>query len=129
AHRPPICEADLDVENIFAEKTAIPLMVENANPDLPAIFGVRPFPFLLPLAGKIDSWTEGEDNRIYAVLSDRRLVQFVNHERGGRVLASDIPGGKAVWMNVDEDRVYIVKTGTTHRPVRLLSFSLSGGTL
>src|SRR4029077_13770298 len=52
AHRPPLCEADLDLPAIFDDSKTVPLIKVQVDPNLPAAFSVSPFPFLLPLAGK-----------------------------------------------------------------------------
>ncbi|HEX5219615.1 MAG TPA: hypothetical protein VFZ59_08610 [Verrucomicrobiae bacterium] len=127
ARRPPLCEAVLDLATVFPEETAVPLIKTEIDPALPAIFGVRPFPFLLPLAGKIDCWVKGSDGFTYALLNDRRLVQFRDLRKGARELASDLPSGKTVWMDVVERTVYAVKMGASQRPARLLSFPLPDG--
>ena len=128
AHRPPVCEADLDLASVFNEQTGVPPIKVECAPGLPAIFGVRPFPFLLPLAGKINFWTRA-DGFTYGVLNDRRLVQFHDHHAGARILASDLPGGRTAWMGCVEDVLYTVKAPASQRPARLLSLPLSSGQL
>jgi len=127
ARRPPLCEADLDLATVFPEESVVPLIKPEIDPALPAIFGVRPFPFLLPLAGKVDYWIKAYDGFNYALLNDRRLVQFRDQQKGARELASDLTSGKTVWMDVIEGTVYAVKTGASQRPARLLSLPLPDG--
>src|ERR1043166_7481638 len=129
AHRPPLCEADLDLTAIFDDPHATPVIKVQVDPDLPAAFGVSPFPFLLPLSGKVDFWTKGPDGFYFAVLNDRRLVQFRDQRSGARVLASDLPGGRTIWMDCDGTTVHAVKLGSNQRPARLLSLSLPHGQL
>jgi hypothetical protein len=101
-----------------------PLLAAN----LPAIFGVSPFPFLLPFSGRPEYWTKTNDGFTYAVLNDRRLVRFRDETSGGRVLASELPPGKTAWMSRVDDVVHVVKASTTKRPSWLLSVPASGGT-
>jgi hypothetical protein len=129
AHRPPLCEADLDIGAVFEGPVTVPPLKTEIDPDLPAIFGVSPFPFLLPLAGRVDFWTKGADGFFYGVLNDRRLVRFRDQRSGARVLASDIPGGRTIWMDADGSEVHAVKLGSNQRPARLLSVSLPYGQL
>jgi hypothetical protein len=129
AHRPPLCEADLDLPTIFDDPHATPVIKVQVDPNLPAAFSVSPFPFLLPLAGKVDFWTKGPDAFYFAVLNDRRLVQFRDQRSGARVLASDLPGGRTIWMDCDGTTVHAVKLGSNQRPARLLSLSLPHGQL
>ncbi|MFO1513668.1 MAG: hypothetical protein U1F83_12245 [Verrucomicrobiota bacterium] len=129
AHRPPLCEAELNLASVFESEAGVsPIKVES-DPDLPAIFGVRPFPLLLPLAGKVDYWIKAEDGYTYAALNDRRLVQFRDQQKGARELATDLPPGKTIWLDVVAGNVHAVKLGASQRPTRLLSLSLPEGPL
>jgi hypothetical protein len=129
ARRPPLCEADLDLAAVFGDDTGVAPIKFEVEPGLPAIFGVRPFPFLLPLAGKVDFWIKASDDYHYAVLNDRRLVQFRDQQKGARELASDLPAGSTVWMDCENNSVFAVKTGASQRPARLLSLLLPDGQL
>lgn len=127
ARRPPLCEADLDLSAVFADDAAVSLIKTELDPTLPAIFGVRPFPFLLPLAGKVDNWIKAHDGYNYAVLNDRRLVRFRDDGKGARELACDLPPGKTVWLDLVDGTVHAVKMGASQRPARLLSQPLLDG--
>jgi hypothetical protein len=129
ARRPPLCEADLDLALVFDDKKGVPPIKIEVDPSLPSIFGVSPFPFLLPIAGKLDFWVKGHDGFIYAILNDRRLVQFRDNRTGARVLASDLPGGKTLWMDCIDGVVHAVKGAASQRPARLLSLPLQDGQL
>ena len=128
ARRQPLCEADLDLAAIFEEKPdATPLINPALAANLPAIFCVSPFPFLLPFQGRVDCWTKGPDGFTYAVLHDRRLVRFKDTKTGGRVLPSNLPPGKTVWMACQNGFVYVVKGSTGRKPSWLLSMPVIGG--
>ncbi len=128
AQRPPLCEAELDVAALFAErKGAVPLIRRELAPGLPAIFGVEPFPLLLPFAGKVERWVKTPDNHVCAVFNDRRLIEFRDQQRGGRVLAAQIPPGQTAWMDATADTVRLVKAGASQRPFRLVTVPRSGG--
>ena len=129
AHRPPICEADLDLASVFDDRVAVAPIKKQVDPNLPVIFGITPFPFLLPVAGKMDFWTKGVDGFTYATLNDRRLVRYSSQQSGARVLASDLPGGKTIWMECDGNEMCAIKAGASQRPARLLSLSLPHGQL
>jgi hypothetical protein len=129
SRRQPICDSELDLAAVFAEK---PTTVQLINPllaaKLPAIFGVSPFPFLLPFSGRAEHWVKSDDGFTYAVLNDRRLIRFNHYTSGGRVLASELPPGKTAWMARVDDTVHVVKASTTQRPSWLLSVPVTGGT-
>jgi hypothetical protein len=129
AHRPALCEADLDIGAIFGGPDVVPPIKGDIDPNLPAIFSMSPFPFLLPLAGTVDLWTKSADGFVYAVLNDRRLVQFRDQRSGARVLANDLPGGNTIWIDCDGNEAHLVKAGASQRPARLLSLSLPHGAL
>lgn len=129
SHRPPICEADLDITALFTEDAAVPPIKTELEPDLPGIFGASPFPFLLPVVGVVDFWIKAADGYIYAAMNDRRLVQFKDYKQGARVLASNMPGGKTIWMDCVGGIIHLVKAGSSQRPTRLLSLTLPHGEL
>ena len=125
--RQPLCEADLDLAEIFEDETAPALINPALAANLPAIFLVAPFPLLLPFQGRVDRWTKGPDGFTYVVLHDRRLIRFQNGESGGRLLASELPPGKAVWMTCENGVVHVIKGAVSQRPSRLLSVPVTGG--
>ena len=127
ARRPPLCEADLDLRSVLDERAGVSPIKPEVDPHLPAIFQMSPYPFLLPLAGRVDFWIKADDGLTYAVLNDRRLVQFRDHRTGARIVASDLPAGKTVWMGCVEDVVHLVKAGASQRPPWLLSVPLPDG--
>ncbi|HTV40092.1 MAG TPA: hypothetical protein VMF08_05935 [Candidatus Sulfotelmatobacter sp.] len=127
AHRPPICEADIDLASVFDENVGVTPIRREVEPDLPFIFGISPFPFLLPVTGRMDFWSNGTDGFTYAVLNDRSLVRYLGPQSGARVIASNLPAGKTVWMNCDGDEVHLVKAGASQRPARLVSVTLPFG--
>src|SRR5437879_2212033 len=107
----------------------MPLIDPELSLDLPAIFGVSPFPFLLPIHGRVDHWISHADGFTYAALNDRRLIKFRDYRSGGRALASEIPGGAVLWMDCVDGVLHAVKAGSGQRPPRLLSQSLQDGPL
>src|SRR5205814_4588581 len=56
ARRPPVCQAELDLEALYGAPV-VPLINAALALNLPAIFGVSPFPILLPFRGRLDRWT------------------------------------------------------------------------
>jgi hypothetical protein len=128
ARRQPICDAELDLAAVFAEKaTTVSLVNPLFAAKLPAIFGVSPFPFLLPFSGRAEYWIKSNDGFTYAILNDRRMIRFNHYTIGGRVLASELPPGKTAWMSRVDETVHVVKASTTQRPSWLLSVPQSGG--
>lgn len=129
AHRTPLCEAHLDLASVFDTQTGVASIKADANPNLPAILGMRPFPFLLPVTGKMDHWVKAADGFIYTMLNDRRWAKFRDQSSGARVLATDLPAGKTMWMDCAAKMSYAVKAGSLQRPIQLLSFDMGEGTL
>ena len=131
AHRPPICEADLDLASVFDDENAgVPPIKRDVEPDLPLIFGISPFPFLLPVTGRIDSWTNGTDGFTYAVVNNHRsLVRYLGPQSGARVIASNLPSGMTIWMDYDGTEIHAVKAVASQRPARLVSISVPHGKL
>ncbi len=127
ARRQPLCEAQLDIAEIFADPPGVPLLNQELDPELPAILRATPFPFLQPVNGRVDFWSKAEDGFTYALLNDRRLVRFRDLRAGGRVLASELPGGRTIWMDCVAGALHLVKAGTSRHPTRLVSVPLAGG--
>jgi hypothetical protein len=125
SQRHPLCRAQLDLAEVFPSPSGASRAATPVDATAPAIFGVKPFPFLLPLAGKIDLGIATEDGTAYAVLNDRRLVSY--RDRGGRVLASNLPSGPTISMDQVGEVLHFVKAGSRLRPPRLLSFPLPEG--
>ena len=126
--RQPICDAELDLDSVFTEKaTTVSLVNPLLAAKLPAIFGVLPFPFLLPFSGRAEHWIKSDDGFTYAILNDRRLIRFNHYTSGGRVLASELPPGKTAWMSRVDETLHVVKASTTQRPSWLLSVPVTGG--
>lgn len=129
ARRQPICEADLDLDSIFGNQATVQLIKAEIISNLPAIFGVKPFPFLLPLAGKVEFWTVAEDGFTYVVMNERRLARFRNQSAGAQTLATDLPGGKTIWVGFVAGVLHVVKATASQRPARLCSLQLPDGEL
>ncbi len=124
-----VCAADLDLDAVFNGPAVLPRIRKVVAPDLPLIFGVSPFPFLLPAGGKIDCWKTLGDGVTFATLNDRRLLRFRDATRGARVVMPELPSGETVWMDCDHlgdanEVVHVVKQATSQRPARLVSIAL-----
>jgi hypothetical protein len=125
SQRRPLCQAQLDLAAVFPSPSDKPPPAVAVDANAPAIFGLTPFPLLLPLAGKIDWAICSKDGTTHAVLNDRRLVSY--REWGGRVLAENLPGGRTICMRRVGDVVHWIKAGSRLRPPRLISFPLPAG--
>jgi hypothetical protein len=129
AHRAALCAAELDLEALFRAETAVALRRPEADPELPAILGLPVFPFLLPVAGKVDYWAQAADGYTYATLNDRRLVQFRDALAGARVLAGDLPPGRTLWLECRASTVFLLKAGARQRPARLVTVNAAQGSV
>jgi MoxR-vWA-beta-propeller ternary system protein len=111
----PLCEARIAVAQLLAEPSAPPgavpppLIDEAANPDLPVIFRLRPFPLLLPVNAKMEYATPLERGGM-CVTGDNRLLRWEGPDRGAQHLATDLPGGRTAFLQVDPaGRTLLVK--------------------
>lgn len=122
--RLPLCSADLDLKEVLDGRTpAVPLVAEGG--DLPAIVRMHPFPFLFPLAGSITAWCRDEDDAVVAVVGNRQVMRYVGNSKGAEVHPAMLGAGRTVWVGTSQDRVYVIKGATTHRPGRLQSLTWS----
>jgi hypothetical protein len=128
AHRPPLCQAEIDLAAVFQEaKKPLPLLDSSRPPDLPAFLRMVPCPFLLPYPGAVDHWVKTPDGRIFASLTDRQLITFEGRRTGGQTLTGRLPPGRTVWMGVADGEVHLLKAAGLRRPIRLVSVPAAGG--
>lgn len=127
SRRPPLCAARIDLEAIFDSGPGRSPRRLAIDPALPVIFGVNPFPFLLPLSGSSGYSVAAMDGDTIVLLAGRALARFRDVRKGGRMLATDLPPGDTVWMGVVDDEVHVIKSGTRRRPARLVSVPATGG--
>jgi len=100
AHRPPLCEATLDLATLFTEhQPATPLKDAARDPAFPLIFNMRPFPLLLPITGKVESfWRSVSGDGGVFVMKDRRLLRWKGADEGAQQIAAGVPwGGQTLW--------------------------------
>jgi hypothetical protein len=129
AGRPPLCEADLDLSHILADQKSLPPLKVAVDPALPAIFGLQPLPFLLPLIAPVDSWAKDDHGNHFVATQSYQLAKFQTQDKGARFLNHDLPVGKTIWMECLNDTIHLVKSGRNNRPARLCSVAATGGIL
>jgi hypothetical protein len=127
--RPPLCEADLDLGHLLTEQQTTPPIRLEIAANLPAIYGLKPLPLLLPVVAQVDNWTRSANGFIYVTTKAWQLAQFQNYEKGACFLAHDLPPGRTLWIECLHETVYLVKAGSNNRPARLLSIAITGGFL
>ncbi len=96
-------QAELDLDAILADppRPRAPLVVPGPG-DLPAVFRVERFPFLLDAkvpAGRVRCLPSGE---ALAVLPDRRVLRWRSKDRGATQVSTLGPRGHVAWLGVDE---------------------------
>jgi hypothetical protein len=101
----PLAEVQIDLEKLFhvpSEKSPRTSLVDSAaKDDFPAIFRAQPFPLLLPISTKLERTIRHGQGGV-CISSDRRLFQWTDSKFGARIRATDMPGGRTVWLEVDE---------------------------
>jgi hypothetical protein len=101
AGRKSVCQAHLELNEMLApvKTSARPLIDDQRDPSLPLIFGVCPFPLLLPHVVNFERAWHVEDFGALAITSDRRLMHWSRAGQGARELADDMPRGKVLWAS------------------------------
>lgn len=101
----PLAEVRVEVAKLFprpkAQSASAPLIDENAAGDWPAIFRERPFPLRLPVNAKMALAVPAGGGGL-CVTTDNRLLHWEKREHGARLLAADLPGGRACWLHFDQ---------------------------
>lgn len=97
-----ITKLKLDLESILEPSTASrprTVVREDADPRLPAVLSVDPFPFRLPhplQSGKY--WQVGEHG-VVSISHDRRLTLWTDRDRGPELLFDGLPPGSVFWAD------------------------------
>lgn len=113
----PLCQAEIALESLFAQPTGrtgqqtATLGDAKHDPSLPLILNVRPFPFLLPVLGKVE-WSHAlENGGGVAILRDRRLIRWDSPTKGATTLIEKLPPGKILWLGTTDHgkQVHVLK--------------------
>ena len=98
----PLCEARVSIDDLFPDDPRAaewgPLIDRAAHPELPLILSTAPFPFLLPVRGKVQKAILLRGGGGACVMQDRRLLMWGSAEQGARTLASELPRGTTLWL-------------------------------
>jgi hypothetical protein len=113
----PLSQAEISLPELFPEKTETrvsaesPLRDQKKDSGLPLIFSVRPFPFLLPVLGKIESCCQLENGGGLAITSDRRLIRWDSGSKGTYTLIERLSPGKTLWLGASDHgkRAHVLK--------------------
>ncbi len=107
-------EAQLDLHGLFPDAPGggkrPPLLDRAAHPDLPLILSTEPFPFLLPVRGKVQKAIHRRGGGGACVMQDRRLLCWHKPDAGARTVASALPRGRTLWLGeLDDESLAVVK--------------------
>lgn len=128
----PLCAAIVEIRDLApTPRQTVPsaaLIDTREDPDLPAIFRVRPFPLLLPVNAKMElALSVGQGG--VCVTSDHRLLRWENVKRGAQQLATDLPSGRTLWLQPDvQGRVVLVKGRSSAGQMAVVLVPLGGET-
>jgi hypothetical protein len=128
----PLCQAEIALEELFTErpeaaaKTEPKLKERKRDATLPLILKVKPFPFLLPVLGKIQWSCQLANEAGLAVVADRRLVRWDSPVKGAYTLVEKVPPGKTIWLGATEQgkRVHVLKILTNTGMASLTSWNV-----
>jgi len=129
----PLSQATIPLDELWQPpgrpvRPRAPLIDRRHDPELPLIFGVRPFPLLLPVRGKLDKVAALKHGGGVAVVDSRTLVHWQNENEGARTLTCSLPPGKTVWLHGDDFRkAHILKGRWENGALPLVSVHLDTG--
>jgi hypothetical protein len=86
-----------------------PLLDPDHYPELPLIFGVKPLPFLLPVRGQVRKAVNRPSGDGACVTRDGRLLSWADRKHGARELATTLPKGETILLELTENAVFVVK--------------------
>ena len=110
----PVCDAELDLDGVLAPprrpNSRLELIDRQIDPELPLIFGTRPFPLLLPHQVDLECAWHVENYGTFAITHDRRLMHWATPGQGAREIASNMPHGQLLWCQPKSfaERTYAV---------------------
>jgi hypothetical protein len=101
-------EATLDLSELVEDSQE--LVAPAPAADLPAIFGVRPFPLFLSHHTQADSAWYVDRLGVLSVTKDRRLLLWSGGRGGAMQVTDRLPRGKVWWLSptVEQDSVSLV---------------------
>ena len=102
--------AVLDLEQIIPSETSHkPILTPGHDAELPLILAVRPFPFYLPVRGKIDKIVNRIDGEGGCLTRDGRLLVWQGRHEGARELTKSLPSGQPLLLELGAQELIIVK--------------------
>jgi hypothetical protein len=124
----PVCQAEISLDALFPAGPARPgsrLLDPAHSGDLPLILNVEPFPFLLPVVGRIQSSLPLKAGGGMAVLQDGRLMRWDGPRRGAATLVQRLPHGRVLWVGTSEDEanVHVLKLITASGEASLTTWN------
>ncbi len=125
-------EATLSLETLFETAgramPGAPLLSEAANPSLPVILSVEPFPLLLPHPVDVKRSRYSPRHGVVVETKDGRLMHWRKAGHGARQLTALVPQGPLHWMSIEEEGIVHALAGARpgHR-VTMLAADLESG--
>lgn len=125
-------EASLSLDTLFdspgREMPGAPLLSEAANPSLPVILSIEPFPLLLPYAVDVKRARHSPRHGVVVGTKDGRLMHWRKAGQGGRQLTALVPQGPLHWMSIEADGIVHTLAGARpgHR-ITMLAADLESG--
>ena len=122
----PLSDATLDLDEILpSERSATtPVLDPNYDPDLPVILAVHPFPFLLPVRGRVQHVVNNASGDGACAMRDGRLLVWSGRKHGACQLTAELPRGKTVLIERTENEVILVKL--LNQSVRIVTIGGGG---
>ena len=122
-------EAQLELEDLFAEPSRTTSKLCEASEDFPAILSMQPFPLRMP--HNVDpnrTWSVG-DRGVLSLTADRRLMFWTRRDRGAIQIADNLPKGNLLWWSAQDrsGKVRAVVGRPTLGDLRLLEIDLDAG--
>jgi hypothetical protein len=106
AGRRTLCTAQISLDEVLAaadgKRPPTRLRDPSADPTLPVIFSLDPFPLLLPAQADARRAIVSQRHGLLAVTSDGRLMRWTSDRRGADELHPAVPPGKSLGLFADD---------------------------
>jgi hypothetical protein len=95
-------EAHLDIDKLLepTPRRTAPLIDTRRDPNLPIIFGMRPFPLRLTTPGDRSRFFRVDENAMYTVSASGMLLHWDSPQHGARLIAEGLPSARIAWHDV-----------------------------
>jgi MoxR-vWA-beta-propeller ternary system domain bpX0/MoxR-vWA-beta-propeller ternary system domain bpX1 len=105
-----LSQAVLDLNGLSTRRSSDAPKETSHDRDLPVILAVKPFPFFLPVRGRVVGVVNFPTGAGVCATADGRLLDWPDRKHGARELTSELPKGETLLIEPAPTDVLVVKS-------------------